>query len=132
MLTDALSALDPDVVRGALAASDASLDPDLSPWEWRLAAGQARGTAILGTDPRPARRLVLAHLLSDAASESLTDREERLLVRKVLQAHPWDRVADELDYHATAGCMRAVGDAVGHLVGRFGDERALAELERLE
>jgi tRNA(Met) cytidine acetyltransferase len=132
MLTDALSDLDPDVVRGALAASAASLTPDLSAWEWRLAAGLARGTAILGTDPRPARRLALAHLLSAAAGESLTDREERLLVRKALQAHPWNEVAEELDYHATAGCMRALGDALDHLVRRFGDERALGELERLE
>ena len=65
-----------------------------------------------------------------SAGIDLDAHEQRLLVRKVLQGRSWDRVADELDYVSTSGCMRALGDAVKPLVDRYGTALALAERDR--
>ncbi|WP_277553077.1 tRNA(Met) cytidine acetyltransferase TmcA [Halobaculum limi] len=130
VLSDALSDLDPDVVRGAVAACDAAGDPvvDCSAYEWRLAVAAAYGPGLADMAPRPFRRLALAHLLDGDAD--LSSRAERLLVRKVLQAHDWEAVTDELDYVSTAECMRSLGRALQPLVDRYGDESAVAERER--
>jgi len=68
----------------------------------------------------------------DAAPRPLTDREERLLVRKALQGESWESVAAALDYPSRAEAMRALGRTVPPLVGRYGDANASAELERFE
>ncbi|MFC4549129.1 MULTISPECIES: tRNA(Met) cytidine acetyltransferase TmcA [Halorussus] len=64
--------------------------------------------------------------------DALSAREERLLVRKVLQAREWREVADELGFHSPGQCMRALGDALKPLVDRYGDEAAAAEKRRYE
>ncbi|MFC7068363.1 tRNA(Met) cytidine acetyltransferase TmcA [Halobaculum lipolyticum] len=132
VLSDALSDLDADVVRGALAACDAPGDPvvDVSAYEWRLTVAAAYGPGLADMAPRPFRRLALAHLLDGDAD--LSDRAERLLVRKVLQAREWEAVTEELDYVSTAECMRSLGRALQPLVDRYGDEAAFAERARYE
>ncbi len=152
VFSDALSDLDPDVVRAALAACDAAGHSvvDCSAYEWRLTVAAAYGPGLADAAPRPFRQLALAHLLDSGAdwtevsntragserardrAVDLSAREERLLVRKVLQAHEWETVADELGYVSTAECMRTLGRAFQPLVDRYGDEVAFAERERYE
>ncbi|MFB6123132.1 MAG: tRNA(Met) cytidine acetyltransferase TmcA [Haloferacaceae archaeon] len=128
VLLDALDDVDPDVVRAALAATAGRRDVDLTAYEWRVVVGAAYGPGMYDTAPGAFRRLALAHLLDGDAD--LTPRQERLLVRKPLQAAPWDVVADELDYVSTRQCMRDLGEAFQPLVDRYGDEYAHAERER--
>ena len=132
VLSDPLRDLDPDVVRAALRATDADVPVDLSPYDWRVVAGAAYGPGLSDVAPAAFRPLVLAHLVdADGRSvRALTDREERLLVRKVLQCRRWSEIADELDYVSTGACMRAFGDACEPLVDAYGDETALAERDR--
>jgi tRNA(Met) cytidine acetyltransferase len=132
MLADPLSDLDADVVRRVLRSVAGQPTLDLSPMEWRLAAGISNGAAIFETAPRPIRRLALRHLVDPAVPDLLSRREERLLVLKALQARPWTDVVDRLDYHSHATCMRAIGEAIGRLVETYGDETAREELERFE
>jgi len=154
VLPDALSDLDPDVVRAALAACDAdgAAVVDCSDYEWRLVVAAAHGSGLADTAPRPVGRLALAHLLNrgrvdadrgqvstdrtaDGVSRERSDlsaAEERLLVRKVLQAREWESVAAELEYVSTTECMRALGRALRPLVDRYGGEVAAAERARYE
>ncbi|RDZ52123.1 tRNA(Met) cytidine acetyltransferase [Haloferax sp. Atlit-6N] len=137
VLGDALSDLDADVARAALAAVDAGADPSadaafspgLSEYEWRVVVGASYGPGLYTTAPGAFRRIGLAHLTNPDRA-SLTPREERLLVRKVFQMRPWDAVADELDFHSTAGAMRALGDAYEPLVDEYGTDAAREERER--
>jgi tRNA(Met) cytidine acetyltransferase len=127
-LSDALSGLDPDVVRAVLRAADAGDGPALSAHEWRVVAAAAYGPGLYDAAPGAFRDLSLAHLLDPTAD--LSARAERLLVRKALQAHDWERVADDLDYVSTRQCMRALGDAVRPLVDRYGTDAAREERDR--
>jgi len=126
---DALSELDPDVVRAVLAAADGAPPLALSDFEWRVAAGLAHGAAVYETAPRPARRLCLRHLVAPER-DVLSAREERLLVRRTLQGRSWDAVTREFGFHARAECLRAVSGAVDALVGLYGDEEIVTERER--
>ncbi|WP_424003943.1 tRNA(Met) cytidine acetyltransferase TmcA [Haloarcula salina] len=130
VLSDALADCDPDVVRAVLRAADAEPDLSLSAWEWRLVAGVPGGASIMDTNPTPFRDLTLRHLLDPADPDALTDREERLLVRKVLQAEPWLSVTDELDFVSRRECMRALGGAVESLTRLYGDRSVTEELDR--
>jgi tRNA(Met) cytidine acetyltransferase len=132
MLGDALADVDADVIRGTLDSLEGTVPLDLSPWEWRVAAGVTAGQAILDTAPRPIARLALRYLVDTESGGTLDARQERLLVRRVLQGHPWPTVAAELDYHSAAACKRALPDTVEPLVRRYGTEAALTELERFE
>jgi len=133
-LSDAHRDVDPDVVAGALRACPASMPIDLTEIEWRSVVGASYGPGMYDSAPGAFRDLALAALIEgDDGSETgdaLDDREERLLVRKVLQGRPWESVADELGYVSTAACMRALGDAYEPLVERYGTEFALEERER--
>lgn len=132
MLADPLRDADPDVVRGLLRSVEAPLELDLSPWDWRAVAASAYGPGLYDAAPRPFRRVALKHFVTpeDGAANRLSAREERLLVRKVLQGHPWPGVADELEFHSAGQCMRALGDAYKPLVDQYGDEAARAEKRR--
>ncbi|TKX58269.1 tRNA(Met) cytidine acetyltransferase [Halorubrum sp. SS7] len=127
-LSDAHRDVDPDVVRGALRACPAPAPVDLTETEWRSVVGASVGPGMYDTAPGAFRDLALAALID--GEPALDDREERLLVRKVLQGRPWEGVADELDYVSTSACMRALGDAYVPIVERYGTEFALAERER--
>jgi tRNA(Met) cytidine acetyltransferase len=117
-------------VRAALSAVDTGPLPELelSPWAWRTVAGAAYGPGLFDVAPGPFRRLVVHHLVAGVADTS--PREERLLVRKALQARPWDEVARGLAYDSRSECMRAFGRALQPLVGAYGGATALAERDR--
>ncbi|WP_336337980.1 tRNA(Met) cytidine acetyltransferase TmcA [Haloarcula brevis] len=129
VLSDPLSDCDPDVVRAVLRATDAEPPLALSDWEWRLVAGVPGGASILDTDPRPFRELACRHLSAPADPDALSAREERLLVRKVLQARPWAAVTDELGFVSERQCMRTLGGVVERLTRLYGDPWVREELD---
>jgi tRNA(Met) cytidine acetyltransferase len=112
-LADPLSGVDPDVVRGAIAAatllnengSDSALALDER--GWRLLAGVAYGPGTYEAAPQVFRQLAMAQLTESIAD--LSPRDERLLVRKALQGAPWATVADELGFVSERECKRAFG-----------------------
>ena len=130
VLSDPLDDLDPDVARAILQAVDGRPALDLSDPERRLVAGIPGGAGVFDTAPAPVRRLALRHLVDPAAGDALTADQERLLVRKVLQGHPWDAVADEMGFVSTAECMRALGRTVERLVRLYGDDALTEEIDR--
>ncbi|MGM0448522.1 MAG: tRNA(Met) cytidine acetyltransferase TmcA [Methanobacteriota archaeon] len=127
-LSDAHRDVDPDVVRGALRACSAPVQVDLTDTEWRSVVGASVGPGMYDSAPGAFRDLALATLID--GDTGLDDREERLLVRKVLQGRPGEAVADELGFVSTGACMRALGDAFVPLVERYGTEFAFEERER--
>jgi tRNA(Met) cytidine acetyltransferase len=131
VLSDALADADPDVVRATLQSCPASVDVSLSAPAWRTVVGASYGPGLFDVAPGPFRDLAVKHLVdpTDDAAE-LTDREERLLVTRVLQARPWPAVADALDYVSPGACMRSLGDAFKPLVDAYGDTVALDERDR--
>nr|WP_256390978.1 tRNA(Met) cytidine acetyltransferase TmcA [Natronoarchaeum rubrum] len=137
VLSDRLADLDPDVVRAALRAVDADPELELTDWEWRVVVGSSYGPGLFDVSPRPFRRLAAAYFLDsdsrsdgDAGERRLDDRQERLLVLRVLQARDWETVEERLGFHSSGQCMRAVGAAFRPLVDRYGGDVALAERER--
>ncbi|MFD1588790.1 tRNA(Met) cytidine acetyltransferase TmcA [Halorientalis brevis] len=128
VLADPLSDADPDVVRATLSAVDREYDPDLAEWEWRHVASAAIGPGLFDMAPDAYRRLAVTYFASD--SSTLSERQERLLVLKTLQSRQWDDVADALEFHSTAQCMRALGDALEPLVDEFGTAVAHEEVDR--
>ncbi|WP_435153329.1 tRNA(Met) cytidine acetyltransferase TmcA [Haladaptatus sp. DFWS20] len=132
VLSDALSEMEPDVVRAALRATAVDIPLSLSDWEWRLVAASAFGPGQFDHGPAPFRRVVLKHLIDPADTNSavLTPRQERLLVRKVLQAHEWVDVANELGFHSTGEAMRTLGTTFQPLVNLYGTESAQEEKRR--
>ena len=142
VLSDPLDDADPDVVREALGAADATPDLGLTDREWRHLAGLPHGASVFDTAPRPLRRLALRYLVdaggrpgenADEGSEPPLDpREERLLVRKALQGASWRAAAEELGFAARSECMRTLGQAVRPLLSRYGGALVQPELERYE
>ncbi|WP_224268742.1 tRNA(Met) cytidine acetyltransferase TmcA [Haloprofundus salinisoli] len=128
VLSDPLGDADADVVRATLRATDAGPDPTFSAHEWRVVVGASYGPGLYVAAPEAFRRLALAHLVDGGAD--LSPREERLLVRKALQARSWGTVADELDYVSTGQCMRALGAAFRPLVDRYGAGESVVAEER--
>jgi tRNA(Met) cytidine acetyltransferase len=138
-LADPLREVDPDVVRAALRSVARTPGASLSDREWRHVVDAAVGPGLYSTHPGPFRRLALRALAGPGDSSGdgdgdgpLDTRQERLLVRKVLQAHPWDDVADELGFVSTSQCMTALGDAYRPLVDACGGEAAAAQRRRYE
>jgi tRNA(Met) cytidine acetyltransferase len=129
LLSDPLRDLDPDVARAALHATDADPDTDRSPADWRVVVGASYGAGISSVSPGAFRPLAVAGIVDEL--DALDADDERLLVRRALQCHDWDAVADELGFVSTAECMRAFGDACKPLVDAYGSETALAERDRL-
>ncbi|WP_188976691.1 tRNA(Met) cytidine acetyltransferase TmcA [Halocalculus aciditolerans] len=128
VLADALTDLDPDVARAAIAACDADHSLSLTDADWRVVAGAAYGSAMYAVDPRPFRELALHGLVDDAVR--LDPDAQRLLVAKLLQLRAWDEVVEDFDYHSRGTAMRALGEALVPLVAAFGTEAARAERER--
>ncbi|UWG48275.1 tRNA(Met) C34 N-acetyltransferase TmcA [Halanaeroarchaeum sp. HSR-CO] len=131
-LTDVLRDVDADVVRFVLRASAADAGTriqSLSAHQWRLVVGAAYGPALYSVDPGPFERLAL-HYLVAGSSELLSEREERLLVTKVLQGHSWETVVDRLGYHGTSAAMRALGDAYRPIVEAYAPEALLDDRDR--
>lgn len=130
VLSDPLDDCDPDVVRAVLRATDSERSVSLSEWEWRLVAGVPGGASVLDTNPKPFRKLTRRHLSDPADATALAAQEERLLVRKVLQAHPWSAVAEELAFVSERECMRTLGGIVERLTRLYGDPWVQEELDR--
>lgn len=130
-LTDAHDAVDPDVVRAVCRAIDGTPDLSLSEWEWRHATAVAVGPGIVEMAPGPIRHLAFRHLV-DPAEDCLTARQERLLVRRVLQNADRERLADEFGFPSTAEAMRELGEAVDSLVDLYGPDTIAAERDRLD
>jgi tRNA(Met) cytidine acetyltransferase len=82
--------------------------------------------------PGPFRRLALHALVGTDHEGLLTPRQERLLVRKVLQARPWPAVAAELGSVSTSQCMKTLGRAYRPLVERAGTAAARRHADRYE
>jgi tRNA(Met) cytidine acetyltransferase len=130
MLADSLSTIDPDVVRAVCRSASGTPAIELTPWEWRHAVAIADGPGIFEMAPRAVRTLAFRHLV-DPADDVLSPTEERLLVRRALQAHPRERVARELEYPSEAECMRTFGRVVDTLLDLYGNEKVDAERRRL-
>ncbi|ODR81681.1 tRNA cytosine(34) acetyltransferase TmcA [Haladaptatus sp. W1] len=130
VLSDALADMDSDVVRESLRATDADVETSLTDWEWRLVAASAYGPGQFDHGPSPFRRLVVKQLVDPTDPDALSQRQERLLVRKVLQAHRWPAVADELGFHSAGEAMRALGAAFQPLVDAYGTDAAMEEKRR--
>jgi tRNA(Met) cytidine acetyltransferase len=130
VLSDPLDDCDPDVVRAVLRATDSEPSLRLSEWAWRLVAGVPGGASVLDTNPQPFRNLARRHLSNPADPAALSAREERLLVRKVLQARPWQTVAEELAFVSERECMRTLGGVVERLTRLYGDPWVQEELDR--
>ncbi|MFC6733103.1 tRNA(Met) cytidine acetyltransferase TmcA [Haladaptatus sp. DYSN1] len=132
MLSDALSGLDPDVVRAALRATDADVELTLSAREWRLITGAAFGPGIAEIAPTSVRKLAMKHLTDHDDETLLTDRQERLLVRKVLQATHWRTVTEEFGFHSPAHAMRELSATLRPLVETYGSPVVATERRRFE
>ncbi|AGB37583.1 tRNA(Met) cytidine acetyltransferase TmcA [Natronococcus occultus] len=132
LCTDVLDDLEPDVARAVMRSvpDDAAPVLGLTDHEWRIVAGAAYGPGLFDVDPGPFRELVVRSLVEHPEDVALTDREERLLVARVLQGHDWEAVADRFGYPSTGQCMRALGDALVPLVDRYGSETARKDRER--
>ncbi|WP_338729263.1 tRNA(Met) cytidine acetyltransferase TmcA [Haladaptatus sp. DJG-WS-42] len=128
MLSDVLSELDTDVVRAAIRATESAIALSFTDREWRLLAGAAFGPGISEVAPAAARKLAMKHLADPADTALLTDRQERLLVRKVLQATHWRTVTDEFGFHSPAHAMRELSATLRPLVSVYGPP--VAQLER--
>jgi tRNA(Met) cytidine acetyltransferase len=117
MLTDVLSGVDPDVVRGVLRSVTAERAFSPRDRDRRLLESAAEGFPTLEVDPGPFRRLALSYLLGPNEGV-LSATEERVFVSRVLQARGWEEVASEQGYVSTRMCMRAFGEAIGRLLDR--------------
>lgn len=129
VLGDALTDLEPDVARGSLRAAATSPDLTLSDQDWRVIAGAAYGPGLYDVDPRPFRQLAVVHLI-DGEPDTLSDREERLLVTKVLQGHPWESVTERLEYDSVSECKRSLGDVYASLADGYGGDVVASERAR--
>jgi tRNA(Met) cytidine acetyltransferase len=123
-LANALSEIEPDNVRAVCRSIDGTPAFEPTDCEWRILEGIPSGTAIFDTAPGPVTLLAFRYLTDGSvdAEERLAPRQERLLVRKTVQAHPWDEVAAELDYVSASACMRALGECIDRLLSLYGRE----------
>ncbi|MFB6133531.1 MAG: tRNA(Met) cytidine acetyltransferase TmcA [Halanaeroarchaeum sp.] len=128
-LPGVLTRVDPAVVAAVMRSSAGDVGLELDDRSWRLLVGAAYGPALYSVDPGPFARLVRWHFVT-GESGLLTDREERLLVRAVLQRRDWSDVADELDYPGRSAAMRALGDALVPLVEEYAPADVLTERAR--
>jgi len=133
MLSDVLSELDPAVARATIrAAGPPAVDPldSLSERDWQTVAGVGYGPGTYEAAPHVFRTVAIAYFLTDATV--LSDRQERLLVRKVLQGEPWQSVAVGLDYASTSQCMREMGAIARAFCEMWGDEVTETERQRYD
>lgn len=131
VLADALADMEPDIVRAALRSIQAAVELALTDHEWRIVSGAAYGPGLYDVDPRPFRRLALAHLVNRDRGR-LPVRQERLLVAKVLQGRQWSAVVDVLDYTSVSECKRDLGAAYAELAERYGGDAVTEERARYE
>jgi tRNA(Met) cytidine acetyltransferase len=127
VLAEPLGSVEPDIVRGVLAATAGTTRVSLSDFEWRLVASAAYGPGRYGTAPGPFRGLAFRALLDSTLDDAET---ERLLVLKVLQGRPWDATTAALGYDSERACKRALGNAFKPIVEAYGTDIARNEADR--
>jgi hypothetical protein len=109
---------------------------DLNDWDgftdrqWRVVADAAYGLGLYDAAPGPFRTLAVKHLVDPADPDLLDERQERLLVLKVLQARSWGDVMELLAFHSHGQTMRALGRTFQPLVDVYGSETAHEQRER--
>jgi tRNA(Met) cytidine acetyltransferase len=133
MLSDVLSDLDAAVVREALAATGSSgvdVTETLDDRDWQLIAGVGYGPGTYEAAPQLFRTLAMAQLFESTAD--ISDRQQRLLVRKVLQGEPWESVSSDLGFASTSQCMREMGAIARAFCEQFGTAVVAAERARYE
>jgi tRNA(Met) cytidine acetyltransferase len=96
--------------------------------DWQIIAGVGYGPGTYEAAPHVFRTVAMSYFLNP--SDELSDRQERLLVRKVLQGEPWESVASGLGYESTSQCMREMGAIARAFCEAFGGDTAAAERER--
>jgi tRNA(Met) cytidine acetyltransferase len=126
VLTEGLDDCDPAVVVGTLRATPGTVALNLTDREWRAVAAAAYGPGHYGFSPRPFRRLALRAI----ADGTVDGADAHLLVRKTLQATPWDVVADELDFVSERACALAFAEIMRALVEQYGTATAHEEADR--
>ena len=131
-LSDAHRDLDPGAVLAVFHAIESNTALTISSASWRGLVAASFGPGRYDLDPEPARRLVVHHLVTGTHRELLTDRQAYLLIRKILQGHPWDRVTDDMAYPSIGQTRRAVGEALQPLVDHYGGSIVGEERERVE
>ncbi|MFP4591673.1 MAG: tRNA(Met) cytidine acetyltransferase TmcA [Halobacteriales archaeon] len=115
-LTDALASLEAATLVAAAESIDGTLEVDLPPWVWDVIEHADGGPGQVSTAPHGFRRLALAGLLEGHAA-ALGDLQRDLVVRRILQSHPWPTILDDVD--ATRGDARqALGSAISTLLAR--------------
>ena len=142
MLSDVLSGLDPGVVRAAVAAAgphavgssggSATVDQlaELSDRDWQVIVGVGYGPGTYEAAPHVFRTVAMAYFLTE--STVLSDRQERLLVRKVLQGQTWESVAVALGYESTSQCMREMGTIARSICEQWGGDIVETERQRYD
>lgn len=130
VLSDALSGVDPDVVRATMGACDVSIDFELSEAEWRHVVSMAVGPGVYSVDPGPFRELAVKQLIDPVDSSMLSDREERLLVLRVLQARPVETVVEALGFPSRRVCLHGLAGCYAKLIDCYGSETAFQERDR--
>lgn len=128
VLADALRDLDPAVAAAALraagrAAAEHGLppqDPDLGDDDWRALRACALGPALYDALVQPAWELVRVHLADPRPPVELDEGDRELLVRKVLQHEPWERVVAAMGLDGNHRAMRRLRRALGPLVEAYG------------
>jgi tRNA(Met) cytidine acetyltransferase len=128
VLGDALRDLDPAVVAATLRAVPTPPPLSLTGHQWRVIADAAFGPGLYSVDPEPFRELVVHALIDEAVTLAADDR--RLLVRGLLQHHPWDRVAEAAGLTSRSAALRAVGRALQPLVDQYRPTRARRARDR--
>lgn len=131
-LSDVHRSMSPEAAMAVLEASDARLSLSLSESSWRGLVGASHGPGRYDLDPEPARHLVIHHLATETETSLLEDEQGLLLVRKILQGYPWERVATEMGFPSIGQARRAVGDALVPLVDEYGGAFVSEERERFE
>ena len=113
MLSDALSDLDPELVRTLLHASTLP-PPALDEDDWADVAACAAGHRVYDVSVGPVFDLVLGAL---AQTPDISGRD--VLVTKVLQKRSWSDVAAALELPGRPGVKRALREALQGLVDRW-------------
>jgi len=133
MLSDVLSELDVGVVRAAIAAAGPpTIDrlDSLSDRDWQIIAAVGYGPGTYEAAPHVFRTVAMTYLETDSAF--LSDRQERLLIRKLLQGEPWESLAVGLGYPSTSQCMREMGAIARAICEQWGGEIVTTERQRYE
>lgn len=130
-LAGPLGDLEPEIAQVLLRADPPHPAPDLCAQDWLEVAACAFAQRGVEDSLLPLSRLVLHALGDDPDAQGLGREQVGLLVRRVLQHHPWQRVAPELGYEGQREGLGALRAALKLLFLRHAPEAARAQAEEL-